>query len=73
MTKIFQKKKTSVTYSFRQSFSLVEMQVHMFQNSCKEKSLALHEQVLNTNGGSPVFAPLRLPSRYSSDLGHLGR
>lgn len=40
VTKIFQKKKTSVTYSFRQSFSLVEMQVHMFQNSCKEKSLA---------------------------------
>ncbi len=35
VTKIFQKKKTSVTYSFRQSFPLVEMQVHMFQNSCK--------------------------------------
>lgn len=35
VTKIFQKKKTSVTYSFRQSFSLVEMQVHMFQNSCE--------------------------------------
>lgn len=35
MTKIFQKKKTSVTYSFRQSFPLVEMQVHMFQNSCE--------------------------------------
>uniref|UniRef100_A0A8C1XED6 IQ motif and Sec7 domain ArfGEF 2b n=1 Tax=Cyprinus carpio TaxID=7962 RepID=A0A8C1XED6_CYPCA len=33
VTKIFQKKKTSVTYSFRQSFPLVEMQVHMFQNS----------------------------------------
>uniref|UniRef100_A0A8C6WIU5 IQ motif and Sec7 domain ArfGEF 2b n=1 Tax=Neogobius melanostomus TaxID=47308 RepID=A0A8C6WIU5_9GOBI len=32
VTKIFQKKKTSVTYSFRQSFPLVEMQVHMFQN-----------------------------------------
>uniref|UniRef100_A0A671VWP0 IQ motif and Sec7 domain ArfGEF 2 n=1 Tax=Sparus aurata TaxID=8175 RepID=A0A671VWP0_SPAAU len=36
VTKIFQKKKTSVTYSFRQSFPLVEMQVHMFQNSCKK-------------------------------------
>lgn len=35
VTKIFQKKKTSVTYSFRQSFPLVEMQVHMFQNSCE--------------------------------------
>ncbi|XP_046869896.1 IQ motif and SEC7 domain-containing protein 2-like [Hypomesus transpacificus] len=33
VTKIFQKKKTSVTYSFRQSFPLVDMQVHMFQNS----------------------------------------
>ncbi|XP_026099939.1 IQ motif and SEC7 domain-containing protein 1-like isoform X2 [Carassius auratus] len=33
VTKIFQKKKTSITYSFRQSFPLVEMQVHMFQNS----------------------------------------
>uniref|UniRef100_A0A673M3F9 IQ motif and SEC7 domain-containing protein 2-like n=1 Tax=Sinocyclocheilus rhinocerous TaxID=307959 RepID=A0A673M3F9_9TELE len=33
VTKIFQKKKTSVTYNFRQSFPLVEMQVHMFQNS----------------------------------------
>lgn len=41
VTKIFQKKKTSVTYSFRQSFSLVEMQVHMFQNSCEENPLAL--------------------------------
>lgn len=38
VTKIFQKKKTSVTYSFRQSFPLVEMQVHMFQNSCKISS-----------------------------------
>lgn len=36
VTKIFQKKKTSVTYSFRQSFPLVEMQVHMFQNSCRK-------------------------------------
>uniref|UniRef100_H3AVC2 IQ motif and Sec7 domain ArfGEF 2 n=1 Tax=Latimeria chalumnae TaxID=7897 RepID=H3AVC2_LATCH len=33
VTKIFQKKKISVTYSFRQSFPLVEMQVHLFQNS----------------------------------------
>lgn len=39
VTKIFQKKKTSVTYSFRQSFSLVEMQVQMFQNSCEGKIL----------------------------------
>lgn len=42
VTKIFQKKKTSVTYSFRQSFPLVEMQVHMFQNSCKRPFVQLH-------------------------------
>ncbi len=35
VTKIFQKKKTSVTYSFRQSFPLLDMQVHTFQNTCK--------------------------------------
>nr|XP_046199216.1 IQ motif and SEC7 domain-containing protein 1-like isoform X2 [Oncorhynchus gorbuscha] len=32
VTKIFQKKKNSVTYSFRQSFSLYGMQVLMFEN-----------------------------------------
>ncbi|KAM4820956.1 IQ motif and SEC7 domain-containing protein 1 isoform 2-T2 [Thomomys bottae] len=32
VTKIFQKKKTSVTYSFRQSFSLCGMQVLLFEN-----------------------------------------
>lgn len=42
VTKIFQKKKTSVTYSFRQSFPLVEMQVHMFQNSCKTPEFLFH-------------------------------
>lgn len=41
VTKIFQKKKTSVTYSFRQSFPLVDMQVHTFQNTCKYCSLPL--------------------------------
>lgn len=35
VTKIFQKKKNSVTYSFRQSFSLYGMQVLMFENQCK--------------------------------------
>lgn len=42
MTKIFQKKKTSVTYSFRQSFPLVGMQVHMFQNSCEKRTHLPH-------------------------------
>ncbi|XP_067303109.1 IQ motif and Sec7 domain ArfGEF 1a isoform X3 [Pseudorasbora parva] len=32
VTKIFQKKKNSVTYSFRQSFSLCGMQVMLFEN-----------------------------------------
>ncbi|XP_075995954.1 IQ motif and SEC7 domain-containing protein 1 isoform X2 [Genypterus blacodes] len=32
VTKIFQKKKNSVTYSFRQSFSLYGMQVPLFEN-----------------------------------------
>lgn len=35
VTKIFQKKKNSVTYSFRQSFSLYGMQVLLFENQCK--------------------------------------
>ncbi|XP_056277983.1 LOW QUALITY PROTEIN: IQ motif and SEC7 domain-containing protein 1-like [Pseudoliparis swirei] len=33
VTKIFQKKKSSVTYNFRQSFPLVDMQVHTFQST----------------------------------------
>lgn len=41
VTKIFQKKKTSVTYNFRQSFPLLDMQVHTFQNTCKYRSLSL--------------------------------
>ncbi len=36
VTKIFQKKKNSVTYSFRQSFSLNGMQVMLFENQCKK-------------------------------------
>ncbi|EQB77843.1 hypothetical protein CB1_000465054 [Camelus ferus] len=35
VTKIFQKKKNSVTYSFRQSFSLCGMQVLLFENQCE--------------------------------------
>ncbi|KAK7878444.1 hypothetical protein WMY93_030981 [Mugilogobius chulae] len=46
VTKIFQKKKTSVTYSFRQSFPLVEMQVHMFQNSYYPHGIRLTSAVL---------------------------
>ncbi|XP_056129215.1 IQ motif and SEC7 domain-containing protein 1 isoform X2 [Lampris incognitus] len=51
VTKIFQKKKTSVTYSFRQSFPLVEMQVHMFQNSSElEKQKGVMRPSLLTGG-----------------------
>lgn len=39
VTKIFQKKKNSVTYSFRQSFSLYGMQVLLFENQCKSCQL----------------------------------
>jgi hypothetical protein len=35
VTKIFQKKKNSVTYSFRQSFSLCGLQVLLFENQCE--------------------------------------
>ncbi|KAI6061658.1 IQ motif and SEC7 domain-containing protein 2-like protein [Aix galericulata] len=35
VTKIFQKKKILVTYSFRQSFPLVEMHMQLFQNACE--------------------------------------
>lgn len=41
VTKIFQKKKNSVTYSFRQSFSLYGMQVLLFENQCKWRVKAL--------------------------------
>lgn len=47
VTKIFQKKKTSVTYSFRQSFSLVEMQVQLFQNSCEAKIFSSTLTIIN--------------------------
>lgn len=39
VTKIYQKKKTSVMYSFRQSFPLLDMQVHTFQNTCTYRSV----------------------------------
>lgn len=42
VTKIFQKKKILVTYSFRQSFPLVEMHMQLFQNSCESPSEAQH-------------------------------
>lgn len=77
VTKIFQKKKTSVTYSFRQSFPLVEMQVHMFQNSCKRLFFLIFQLFLMTLDDNYViylslFTSLRLPSWYSSNLSSPG-
>ncbi|CDQ69149.1 unnamed protein product [Oncorhynchus mykiss] len=71
VTKIFQKKKTSVTYSFRQSFPLVEMQVHMFQNSYYLHGIRLTSAVLG--GDSKVLIVFMAPSqqdrtRFVSDL-----
>ncbi|XP_062460524.1 LOW QUALITY PROTEIN: IQ motif and SEC7 domain-containing protein 2-like [Pezoporus occidentalis] len=42
VTKIFQKKKILVTYSFRQSFPLVEMHMQLFQNACEPHSAPRH-------------------------------
>uniref|UniRef100_UPI0037E7D3E8 IQ motif and SEC7 domain-containing protein 1 isoform X2 n=1 Tax=Semicossyphus pulcher TaxID=241346 RepID=UPI0037E7D3E8 len=71
VTKIFQKKKTSVTYSFRQSFPLVEMQVHMFQNSYYPHGIRLTTAVLG--GERKVLIVFMAPSqqdrtRFVSDL-----
>ncbi|CAH2313251.1 IQ motif and SEC7 domain-containing 1 isoform X2 [Pelobates cultripes] len=45
VTKIFQKKKNSVTYSFRQSFSLYGMQVLMFENQYYPNGIRLTSAV----------------------------
>uniref|UniRef100_A0A3P9HEC3 IQ motif and Sec7 domain ArfGEF 2b n=1 Tax=Oryzias latipes TaxID=8090 RepID=A0A3P9HEC3_ORYLA len=71
VTKIFQKKKTSVTYSFRQSFPLVEMQVHMFQNSYYPHGIRLTSASLG--GERKVLIVFMAPSqqdrtRFVSDL-----
>ncbi|XP_051789750.1 IQ motif and SEC7 domain-containing protein 1 isoform X2 [Erpetoichthys calabaricus] len=71
VTKIFQKKKTSVTYSFRQSFPLVEMQVHLFQNSYYPYGIRLTSAI--PGGERKVLIIFNAPSqqdrtRFSSDL-----
>nr|XP_060621974.1 IQ motif and SEC7 domain-containing protein 1 isoform X16 [Anolis sagrei ordinatus]XP_060621975.1 IQ motif and SEC7 domain-containing protein 1 isoform X16 [Anolis sagrei ordinatus] len=45
VTKIFQKKKNSVTYSFRQSFSLYGMQVLLFENQYYPNGIRLTSAV----------------------------
>ncbi|KAM4563771.1 uncharacterized protein PAE49_011764 isoform 2-T2 [Odontesthes bonariensis] len=71
VTKIFQKKKTSVTYSFRQSFPLVDMQVHTFQNSYYPHGIRLTSA--NPGGERKVLIVFTAPSqqdraRFTSDL-----
>ncbi|KAJ8017276.1 hypothetical protein DPEC_G00016150 [Dallia pectoralis] len=71
VTKIFQKKKTSVTYSFRQSFPLVEMQVHVFQNQYYPHGIRL--TAANPGGERKVLMVFNAPSqqdrtRFTSDL-----
>ncbi|KAI1891194.1 hypothetical protein AGOR_G00162440 [Albula goreensis] len=71
MTKIFQKKKSLVTYSFRQSFPLVEMQVHMFQNSYYPHGIRLTSAI--PGGERKNLIVFNAPSqqdrnRFTSDL-----
>ncbi|XP_036068776.1 IQ motif and SEC7 domain-containing protein 2, partial [Oryzias melastigma] len=71
VTKIFQKKKTSVTYSFRQSFPLLDMQVHTFQNSYYPHGIKLTSA--NPGGERKVLIIFTAPSqqdraRFTSDL-----
>ncbi|XP_043916523.1 IQ motif and SEC7 domain-containing protein 2 isoform X2 [Protopterus annectens] len=71
VTKVFQKKKILVTYSFRQSFPLVEMQVHLFQNSYYPYGIKLMSAV--PGGERKVLIIFNAPSlqdrlRFTSDL-----
>ncbi|TDH11124.1 hypothetical protein EPR50_G00082290 [Perca flavescens] len=71
VTKIFQKKKSSVTYNFRQSFPLVDMQVHTFQNTYYPHGIRLTSA--NPGGERKVLIVFTAPSqqdraRFTSDL-----
>uniref|UniRef100_A0A8P4GE31 SEC7 domain-containing protein n=1 Tax=Dicentrarchus labrax TaxID=13489 RepID=A0A8P4GE31_DICLA len=71
VTKIFQKKKTSVTYNFRQSFPLLDMQVHTFQNTYYPHGIRLTSA--NPGGERKVLIVFTAPSqqdraRFTSDL-----
>ncbi|XP_054636517.1 IQ motif and SEC7 domain-containing protein 2-like isoform X3 [Dunckerocampus dactyliophorus] len=71
VTKIFQKKKASVTYSFRQSFPLVDMQVHTFQSTYYPHGIRLTSA--NPGGERKVLIVFTAPSqqdraRFTSDL-----
>ncbi|XP_072285234.1 IQ motif and SEC7 domain-containing protein 1-like isoform X2 [Pyxicephalus adspersus] len=71
VTKIFQKKKILVTYSFRQSFPLVDMQMQLFQNSYYQHGIKLLSAV--PGGERKVLIIFNAPSlqdrlRFTSDL-----
>uniref|UniRef100_A0A087XJB0 IQ motif and Sec7 domain ArfGEF 2 n=1 Tax=Poecilia formosa TaxID=48698 RepID=A0A087XJB0_POEFO len=71
VTKIYQKKKTSVMYSFRQSFPLLDMQVHTFQNTYYPHGIRLTSA--NPGGERKVLIIFTAPSqqdraRFTSDL-----
>ncbi|XP_073456482.1 IQ motif and SEC7 domain-containing protein 2 isoform X3 [Aquarana catesbeiana] len=71
VTKIFQKKKILVTYSFRQSFPLVDMQMQLFQNSYYQHGIKLLSAA--PGGERKVLIIFNAPSlqdrlRFTSDL-----
>uniref|UniRef100_A0A8C6T7F1 IQ motif and Sec7 domain ArfGEF 2a n=1 Tax=Neogobius melanostomus TaxID=47308 RepID=A0A8C6T7F1_9GOBI len=71
VTKIFQKKKNSVTYSFRQSFPLIDLQVQTFHNNFYPHGIRLTSQTLGSE--KKVLIVFNAPShqdqaRFSSDL-----
>ncbi|XP_078520636.1 IQ motif and SEC7 domain-containing protein 2 isoform X4 [Lissotriton helveticus] len=71
VTKIFQKKKILVTYSFRQSFPLVDMQMQLFQNSYYQYGIKLLSAL--PGGERKVLIIFNAPSlqdrlRFTSDL-----
>lgn len=71
VTKIFQKKKILVTYSFRQSFALVDMQMQLFQNSYYQNGIKLLSAA--PGGERKVLIIFNAPSlqdrlRFTTDL-----
>ncbi|GCB76292.1 hypothetical protein scyTo_0016543 [Scyliorhinus torazame] len=71
VTKVFQKKKISVTYSFRQSFALHEMKVNLFQNAYYPHGIKLASSIPSAE--KKILIIFNAPSvqdrtRFASDL-----
>uniref|UniRef100_A0A8C2H1X9 IQ motif and Sec7 domain ArfGEF 1 n=1 Tax=Cyprinus carpio TaxID=7962 RepID=A0A8C2H1X9_CYPCA len=71
VTKIFQKKKNTVTYSFRQSFSLYGMQVMLFENQFYPNGIRLNSAIPGAD--FKVLINLNAPNsqdrkKFTSDL-----